>query len=135
MAQQTVVDRQSGVQSWNARSEDRPGFGARVVAMAHAAVDRGGDWRHVVGRLARDEAGCNLDGTAVTGLARGYAHLCVIKLRGRPARRFAAETGGMAALAQVARGHVTALFAHRFRAVVAAHAAAGDTRVIEGGSE
>jgi len=41
----------------------------------------------------------------------------------------------MAVLAQVGRGHVTGLFAHRFGAVVAAHAPGGDAGVIEVGSQ
>jgi hypothetical protein len=89
----------------------------------------------VVRRLSGDEAGCNLDAAAVTGLAGLYRHLRVIKCRWRPARRLGTNTRGMAVFAQVGRGHVIGLFAHRFGAVVAAHAPADDPAVIEVRSE
>ena len=71
----------------------------------------------------------------MTGLARLYGHLGVIEPRGRPTGCFGAYTRCMAVLAQVGRGHVSALFAHRLRAIVTTHAATGDPGVIEVGPE
>ena len=61
--------------------------------------------------------------------------LSVIEFRGYPARRFGADAGGMAVLAQIARGHVGALFAHGFSAVVTTQAAGSDSGVIEVGAQ
>src|ERR1035441_10619991 len=107
-----------------ARSRKRhPRLGARVVAVAHAAVYASGNRRHVIGRLARHDAGGDLDRAAVAALAGADRHLQMVEQRGHPARGLGAQAGGMAVLTQIGGGHVIALLAHRFGAVVAAHAA------------
>ena len=131
VAQYAIAHVQSRVQHRNARRQDRPGFRRRRVAVAHAAVDGRGNRRHVIRRLSGDETGRDLDAAAMAGLARRHGHLRMVECGGRPARRFRADAGGMAVLAEIGGGHVIALLADGFGAVVAARAGASDARVIE----
>jgi len=135
VAQHAIAHVQSRVQHRNARGQDRPGFRRRRVAVTNAAVDGRRNRRNVIRRLSGDEAGRDLHATAMAGLAGRYRHLRVIETGGRPGGRRGAQAGGVAALARIGGGHVIALLAHGFDAVVTGRAARSDARVIEVGTE
>jgi hypothetical protein len=132
MTLQAVADVQSRMQRRDARGQDVPSFRGRIVAVTDAAIDHRRNRRNMVGRLTGDEAGRDLHAAAVTGLAGRHGHLRVIESRRRPTGCARADTGGMTVFAQGRGGHVIALLADRFRAVVATRAVAGDAGVIEG---
>src|SRR6202040_3617618 len=115
--------------------EHRPGLRGRRVAVANAAVRSRRHQRYVIRGRSGHETGADLDGAAVAGGAGLHGHLRMDEQRRYPIRRRRAEAGGMAGLAHIRRGHVVALLAHGFDAVVAAEAAGLDTRVIEVGAQ
>ncbi len=119
------------MQRGDAGGEHRPSFGARRIAMANAAIDGRGNWRYVIGRLPGYESRRNLHRAAMAGRTGGDRHLRVIEDRRCPVGCLRADAGGMAVLARIGGGHVIALLAHRFGAVVAAHAVRGNTGVVE----